>query len=72
MPQRGGMRHYSQQNQQIPSGGNSNSFSEANVVANNNNQIQQSATMNQGLPPHQGQSQHQVLYNVKLTRSSQK
>lgn len=57
MPQRGGMRHYS--NQQMVQGGNLSTFSEA-ISGNNSSQLLVTPQLNQMPPPsHQGPPPHQ-------------
>ena len=65
MPQRGGMRHYS--NQQMVQGGNLATFSESISGNNSNSQLLVTPQINQMPPPsHQGPPPHQSQVSVIL------
>lgn len=72
MPQRGGMRHYS--NQQMIQGGNLATFSESISGNNSNSQLLVTPQINQMPPPsHQGPPPHQsqvsvIVKKLKSTR----
>lgn len=63
MPQRGGMRHYS--NQQMVQGGNISTFSETISGNNSNSHLLVTPQMNQMPPPsHQGPPPHQTQVHI--------
>lgn len=75
MPQRGGMRHYS--NQQMVQGGNLATFSESIGGNNSNSQLLVTPQINQMPPSHQGPPPHQsqvrvtlffIVQNLQITR----